>query len=261
MSNKTKPPHKSIRLVEPKLKLKRPPSVGSGLKIAGAIVTAIVTLLWIVRGDDSPKSRDLQLTPAEAAASAADRVEQLTKELDGTTQNAQPSSLFEMTNEGATELSLNGVKFKIAVPQGWKPSNNATQIFLRKQGDPRICQLTTATKYDTAGLINDVKGKEVNFEAEYMRAALGATLSDDAQVIVGGKLLISKYGKNKLHYAVRTFTFMKLFADSQLIEQRGINAVFAFRSSMVRLQCMNMSGKSDDGEDMENMGKSLNIAS
>lgn len=243
-----------IKLVEPPLQLKRPHSPGSGLKVAGALVLVAVILVWLFGGIDRPKP--IQLSPQEGEA-AADKVEQLTKELSERAREAENTKMKKMAGGEHRTLTLNGVQFRITVPSGWSVSDAGRQKFVRRSGDSRNCQLTADNAYDTKGLIAEVKGKEVEFEAQYMKEALGMAVPKEVRIEVSAKLLLNNYSSTSLNYVVRTR--LKMIAGNRSIEQMGINATFAAAKLMVRLQCINMAGTADEDNAMESMGRSLKM--
>ena len=257
MSQPTEQDATKLKLQEPKTQLAKPERSGSGMLIAGGVVVVVMCLIWILRGGETSRPTQVKLTPSQGS-DAADQVEKLTNELIERSKDSKPSNFLKVADEQISTLSLNGVQFRVALPPGWKPILSGTQIMVRKEKDPRICQLTSDPKYDIAGLIGDVKGKESEFEAQYTKEALSRAASG-AQVTASGTLLASDYGKNRLHYAVRTK--VKMTSGSRFMEQGGVNAVYAVGSRMVRLQCMNMSGTSDEADVMKVMGKSLLIPS
>jgi len=252
-ANHDSPSKERIKLVEPAFQLRKPQSPGSGLKFAGALVLLVILLLWFYSSSD-PKP--LQLSPQEGAA-AADQVEQLTKELSERAREAENAKMKKMSGGTARTLTLNEVQFTFNVPSGWSLSDAGRQKFVRKNGDARICQLTADKSYDTKGLIAEVRGKEVAFEAQYMKEALGMAVPKEVRIEVGGNLLHSSYGSNSVNYIVRTRA--KMIANNRGIEQTGINSTYAVGRLMVRMQCMNMAGTSDDGGAMETMGRSLKL--
>lgn len=253
MSQRTDEPKLKLQL--PKSQLRRPERSGSGMLIAGGVVVAVVMLLWLLRGGESSRQTEVRLTPNQGS-DAADQVDRLTKELIEGAKEKKPSNLLQMAGENPLAQSLNGVRFKISIPTDWKASSRDTSIIVRKEKDPRICQLTASSQYDTLGLIAEVKGKEAEFEAEFTKQG-SSQGAPGAQVVASGKLLASNYGKTQLHYAVRTRTRMTVAGKS--MEQGGVNAVYAVGKHMVRLQCANMSDTSDEGNVMGTMGRTLLI--
>ena len=267
-ANHHSPPKERIKLVEPPLQLRQPPPPGSGLKQAAALVLFAVLLLWLFSGGDgSPKPiqpssqggsspRQIQLSP-QGNATAVDQVEQLTKELSERARETESATMKKMAGGGDQLLILNGVQFRITVPTGWTVSEAGRQSFVKKSGDARICQLTADKNFDTKGMITDVKGKEVEFEARYMKEALGMAVPSEVRIEVRGDLLQSSYNSDLIKYTVRTRATIK--AGNKSIEQGGINTTVAASKLMVRLQCMNTSGTSDQDGSMESMGRSLKL--
>jgi len=250
------PPKEKLQLVEPPLELRRPRSPGSGLKVAGAFVVLAVLLLWLFGGGRSPKP--IHPTVQEGAA-AADQLERLTKELSERAGEAKNAKMKKLAGGEDRTLTLNGVQIRVFVPPGWSISDDTRQKFLRRSGDSRICQLTADSNFDTKGRIAEIRGKEVDFEAQTMKEALGMAVPKEVRIDVGTELVLSSYTSNSVNYAVKTR--MTMVVGNRSIEQSGVNSTFAAGSLMVRLQCMNMSGTGDEDNYMEMIGRSLNLHS
>lgn len=241
------------KVVEPPLKLKRPNSLGFGLKLAGFLVIAAVLVAWIF---SIRNSTSIVLSPSEGAA-AADHLEKLTRELSGEASESPKRDLRQLEKSSNNFLTLNGIQFAIAVPSGWFISEANRQLFIRKSDDSRICQITADSSFDTAGFILEVKGKESDFEAQYSKEAMGMVVPNEISLDSGAQLLTSSYGTSSINYIVRVRT--KMVLGNRSTETMGVNSVFASGRSMIRLSCVNMSGLQDKGKDMESMAKSLKI--
>jgi hypothetical protein len=259
MSTNNDGDHKErIKLVEPKLQLKQPRSSGSGLKFAGALVTAIAFLFFIF--GNSKESETIQLSATEGAA-AAGQLEEMTKELSKSPQETKEIESMKTVDSGDQGIEISGIQFAMHVPSGWSVSNAGEQKFVRKTGDSRICQLTVDNAFDAAGLISDAKGNEVEYESQYMKEALGMAIptevKKDVRIEVTGSLLSSNYDSNSLSYSVKMHSQMTL--GERGVKQIGFNTTVASEKRMVRLQCVNMAGEDDEEDAMEIMSKSLKL--
>lgn len=253
MSNELKQTEEThIQLVEPKLELKVPPTAGHGLKFAGALVCIVMLVVWFFIESKGEKKKEEKNLPA------ADMVQRLTLELQSPeAQSAQPS-LQKSVKGGVAEYSVNRVNFSIALPKEWRAEVLGNQLFLRRNGDERICQITAHSNSDTKGHIQEIKGKEADFEAQFVRETMGATMPEGVKMVTVGQLLSSKYAVDTFSYAVRISG--QITAGSKSLEQTSVNAVSASNKRLARLQCMNMGGKGDANSEMASIAKSLIVS-
>ncbi len=244
-----------IKLVKPNIKLTKPASSGSGLKIVGLVIAAAALLLWLFSGSGSNESPAVSGSTQLTGQGAADLAVAITKQLGEASKPGAESA--PQMDSGASPSALNGVRFTVAMPTGWATETAGRQIFLRKPGDPRVCQITANPGFDLAGFREEALGKEIEFESQTMKEIFEAVGQGQVKVNVTGKLLDSSNSGDTYRYAVQTRSTTS--ANARSTTQSGVNATSIAGTSMVRLQCMNMEGDHDKGSDMETIGRSLSV--
>ena len=224
------------------VKLKKPRSPMWQMTLVALAVFVFITLIWPLFSSDRGQSG--------ADVRTADQVVDVTREMSGDTQ-ASPA----WTNGGPH--SLNGVSFDIALAPGWRAEPATRQIFLSRQGDSRVCQITAQRPFDVKGFRSEVQGKEIGFENATVTEAMSMAVPASARVSVTSTLLDSVSTEGQYRYAVSTVTSVTM--DTLSSKQTGVNATAVAGESMVRLQCADTAGGSDPDQAMATMGRSLSL--
>ncbi|TCG06566.1 hypothetical protein BZM27_25520 [Paraburkholderia steynii] len=227
----------------------------SGSDLADAVQSTASTLGPRAGSVTAEEAREtaqvaLETTQQQAAVRASPSPE--SPEQQGTSSSPDAGRQAGMKTE-----TLNGVSFDFNLPSGWSEQSGDNQIFLRKSGDARICQIATVKPYDVAQLISDASGHEAEVEEQFVgqNMQVGASLG---HVQVQGRTLSSSKDDNSYNYVVRLTSTVSL-DNGRSASQRIVNAVSAQGNSLVRLQCANAGGSDDMGSEMEGIAATLKI--
>jgi hypothetical protein len=229
------------------VKLKKPRSPMLQMTLVALAVFVFTTLIRPIFSSD----------PADRGQSAAD-VQTADQVVDMTREMSRDTQIRTGWTEGGPH-SLNDVSFDIALAPGWRAEPAKRQIFLRKDGDSRFCQITAQTPFDVKGFRDEVQGKEVPFENATVTEAMSMGVPPSAKVSITSTLLDSVSTEGQYRYVVRTATSVTM--DTLSAKQTGVNATAVAGSSMVRLQCADTSGGSEPDGAMAAMGRSLALRS
>ena len=254
-----------IGIPRPRIKLRRPPSPGSTLKIIAAIVAVLALCSWFFSGSSGPQSSGAGGGQGEGADPAA--VEAI---LSGATESSPGGASLKPDTEGTdgqaggeTTATVSGVSVQFSVPEGWVLNEQAGQVFIRESAGTRLCQITGKTSFDLAGFEGEVKGQEANFESAYLQEMLvsgvqvSAPTGADVHVEIEPHLLLASYTADTIHYVVRAKA--TLFLDTRRVYLRNVIANVARGKNLARMQCSNMSADQDSESQMENLAGSLRL--
>jgi hypothetical protein len=245
-----------------RIRLEEPPSSGVGLKKTGLAIVILVVLIAIFSNTSSDREvrgpSDIDLSSTETADEVVREAKKLSPDV-GTPATAPIEREPKGRPDNGSFIELNGVQFTLDVPVGWTQDRQSRQIFLRKPADGRVCQLTSNQSFNVAAFKGDALGNEVAYEEALAEELLTIGVQGAATVEVDGGIMYMSLNGPSYRYAVRLHIVMN--AGKSSTSRLAINATAIDNTMMVRLQCMNMGGLADNGNEMERLARSLAVKS